>query len=48
MRRHEAPSAAELRAQFTDANGDGRIIARVYDYAVGSRVEIARVAHGRY
>jgi len=48
----DAPSAAELeapalRAAFSDANGDGRIIARAYDYAVGSRAEIARVAVGQ-
>ncbi len=43
----DVPTAAELRAAFTDANGDGRILARAYDYAVGSRVEIARIAHSR-
>ena len=42
----DAPPAAELAAEFTDANDDGRIIARAYDYAVGSRVEIARTADG--
>ncbi len=37
------PSAAELEQEFTDANGDGRIIAQAYDYAVGAQVEIAGV-----
>jgi hypothetical protein len=40
-----APSAEELRAQFTDANGDGRILAYAHDYAIGARVEVARVEH---
>ncbi|MBD3291559.1 MAG: hypothetical protein GF393_01435 [Armatimonadia bacterium] len=40
-----APSADELRAQFSDSSGDGRILARARDYAVGSQAEVVRVGH---
>ncbi len=42
-----SPSAAELEREFTDANGDGRIMANAYDYAVGAEIEIARSAGSR-
>ena len=32
-------SAEALRAEYTDANGDGRITATAYDYGIGMRVE---------
>ena len=37
------PQAERLRQEFTDANGDGRIMAHVYDYGVGAAVEVAGV-----
>lgn len=39
VRLADSPSAERLRAEFTDTNGDGRIMAHVYDYAVGATVE---------
>ncbi len=35
----EQVSAEALRAEYTDANGDGRITATAYDYGIGMRVE---------
>ncbi len=39
-----APPADQLREEFADANGDGRIMARVYDYGVGAGVEVAQTS----
>ena len=39
------PPAGQLEREFTDTNGDGRIIAHAYDYAIGARVELPRLSH---